>query len=129
MDRGRPAGRQEESEAEVSTPARGEVWLAGLNPTRGREQAGRRPVLVVSDDAFNAGPADLVIVLPITSTLRPIPSQVRLQPPEGGLKIESAVLCEAIRSISKDRLVSRWGSIGIERLKRIEDVLRILLRL
>jgi mRNA interferase MazF len=113
----------------VSSPARGEVWLADLHPTRGREQAGRRPVLVVSEDVFNAGPADLVIVLPITSTLRPIPSHVRLQSPEGGLKTESAVLCEAIRSISKDRLLSRWGTIGAERMKRIEDVLRILLRL
>ena len=113
----------------MSTPARGEVWLVDLDPTRGREQAGRRPVLVVSDDLFNAGPADLVIVLPITSTLRPVPSHVRLPPPEGGLKTESAVLCEAIRSISKDRLVRRWGAISTDRMKRIEDVLRILLRL
>jgi mRNA interferase MazF len=37
----------------VSAPARGEVWLADLNPTWGHEQAGRRPVLVVSDDLFN----------------------------------------------------------------------------
>jgi len=40
------------------------MWLADLDPTRGHEQAGRRPVLVVSDDIFNRGPADLVIILP-----------------------------------------------------------------
>jgi mRNA interferase MazF len=113
----------------VTAPARGEVWLADLNPTRGREQAGRRPVLVVSEDLFNQGPADLVIVLPITSTLRPIPSHLRISPPEGGLRVQSAVLCEAIRSISGDRLVSRWGRVSPGTMERVEDVLRILLRL
>ena len=113
----------------MTAPARGEVWLADLDPTRGREQAGLRPVLVMSDDLFNEGPADLVVVLPITSTVRRIPSHVRLSPPEGGLRTESAVLCEAIRSVSKQRLVRRWGTVGDARLAVVEDVLRILLRL
>lgn len=113
----------------MSAPARGDVWLADLDPTRGREQAGLRPVLVVSDDLFNAGPADLVVVLPITSTVRRIPSHVRLAPPDGGLRNESAALCDAIRSISKQRLVRRWGKVSDAKLATIEDVLRILLRL
>ncbi len=110
-------------------PGRGEVWLADLDPTRGHEQAGRRPVLIISDDDFNAGPADLVVVLPVTSTLRKIPSHVRLAPPEGGLKTPSAVLCEAIRSISKQRLLRRWGSVSPKKLLEIEDVVRILIGL
>jgi mRNA interferase MazF len=113
----------------VRAPARGDVWLANLNPTRGREQAGQRPVLMVSEDLFNSGPAELVIVVPITSTLRPIPSHVRLTPPEGGLKSESAALCEAVRSISKGRLARRLGSVSPERMALVEDALRILLRL
>jgi mRNA interferase MazF len=113
----------------MTPPARGEVWLADLNPTRGREQAGRRPVLVVSEDLFNRGPAGLVIVLPLTSTVRPIPSHVAVSPPEGGLKSETAILCEAIRSISTDRLIQRWGAVAPRTLTRIEDRLRILLRL
>ena len=67
-------------------PARGEVWLVDLNPTRGREQAGRRPVLVVSVDTFNRGPADLVVILPITSRQKGIASHVAIDPPEGGVK-------------------------------------------
>ena len=90
---------------------------------------GHRPALVVSDDVFNRGPADLVIVVPITSTLRPVPSHVRLAPPEGGLKVESAALCEAVRSISKARLVQRWGVVGLRSMSAVEDSLRILLRL
>ena len=42
-------------------PARGDVWLIDLNPTRGREQAGRRPALIVSVDEFNSGYAGLVV--------------------------------------------------------------------
>jgi mRNA interferase MazF len=109
--------------------SRGEVWLADLNPTRGHEQAGRRPVAVISEDRLNNGPAGLVVVLPVTSMIRPIPSHVVVAPPEGGLQVRSAVICEAIRSISTDRLVERWGRLGLKNLARIEDALRILLRL
>jgi len=55
--------------AETEPPRRGEVWLADLGPTRGHEQAGRRPVLIISDDIFNRGPADLVEVLERRSSL------------------------------------------------------------
>ena len=110
-------------------PRRGEVWLADLNPTRGREQAGQRPVVIVSDDTFNRGPAEFVIVLPVTSTIRGIPSHVVVAPPEGGMRNRSAILCEAIRSISVDRLVKRWGRLRPATLEHVEDCVRILLRL
>jgi mRNA interferase MazF len=113
----------------VILPGRGEVWLAALDPVRGHEQAGTRPVLIVSEDLFNRGPAGLVIALPITSRLRPIPSHVRIKPPEGGLTVESAILCDAVRSLSKERLVKRFGSVTKETMAAIEDRLRILLRL
>ena len=48
-------------------PSRGEIWGADLNPVRGHKQAGVRPCLVVSTDAFNHGPAELVMVAPITT--------------------------------------------------------------
>jgi len=113
----------------MTAPARGEVWLVDFNPTRGHEQAGRRPVLVVSEDLFNRGPARVVIALPMTSRLRPIPSHVRVSPPEGGLDKPTAILCEAIRSISTDRLLEKWGAVAPRTLSQVEDCLRILLRL
>jgi len=112
-----------------ANPARGEIWLADLNPVRGHEQAGKRPVLIVSVDLFNAGRADLVLVIPITSTMRSIPFHVVVHPPEGGLTNASALLCEAVRSISKDRLINRWGSITPATMTQVEDRLRILLDL
>lgn len=113
----------------MSAPIRGEVWLADLNPTRGHGQAGRRPVLVVSEDLFNRGPAGLAIVLPMTSTVRKVPSHVLVSPPEGGVKNRTAILCEGVRSVSTERLVVRWGAVGRETMAAVEDRLRILLRL
>ena len=73
-------------------PSRGQIWLADLNPTRGHEQAGQRPVLIVSTNVFNHGPADLVFVLPLTRTQRGIPLHIPVDPPEGGLTARSYVL-------------------------------------
>jgi len=61
--------------------------------------------------------------------VRGIPSQVEVVPPEGGLKVKSAVLCEGVRSISTDRLHSRWGQISPRTMAAVENVLRFLMRL
>ncbi len=61
-------------------PSRGEVWLVDLHPTRGHEQAGIRPGLVVSVDPFNHGPAGLVVFLPLTSIATRIPFHVEIPP-------------------------------------------------
>ena len=93
-------------------PARGEIWESDLNPSRGHEQGGTRPVLVVSVDPFNQGPSGLVIVVPLSTKDKKVRSQVPVEQGEGGLKIRSFVTCEAIRSISTDRLHSRWGTVS-----------------
>jgi mRNA interferase MazF len=109
--------------------ARGEVWMIDLNPTRGHEQAGKRPALVVSINQLNRGPANLVIVLPITSRPCGIPTHVPIDPPEGGLKKQSFALCEAVRSVSADRLAKRLGRVSSATMQAVEDRLRILLGL
>jgi|SRR5579885_2665995 mRNA interferase MazF len=110
-------------------PLRGDVWDANFNPTIGREQAGIRPALVVSVNGFNEGPAELVVVVPLTRTERRIRWHVRIAPPEGGLTAESFLQCENVRAISKARLKRRRGRVSHETLQQIEDRLRILLGL
>jgi mRNA interferase MazF len=111
-------------------PARGEIWPADLNPTRGHEQAGERPVLIISTNAFNRGPAELVCVLPITRTDRRVPLHVQVEPPEGGLSLRSFILCDAIRSVARERLGAQpWGVVSRETMQKVEDRLRILLEL
>jgi len=111
----------------MTGPARGEVWLVDLGATLGREQKGRRPALVVSHSLFNRGPAGLVVVVPMTGHLRPIPSHVRVKPPDSGLDRESSAMCEMVRSISRRRLVRRLGAVGDAALREVEEMLRTLL--
>lgn len=113
----------------ASAPARGEIWSARFDPIIGREPGGERPCLVLSDDRFNQSRAELVIVLPITRTERGIASHVRVAPSEGGLKDVSFIKCEDIRSISKQRLKTRWGKVSPQTLTAVEDRVRLLLKL
>ena len=111
------------------SPARGEIWLADLYPVLGHEQAGRRPVLVVSVDHYNQSRADLAVVLPVTSTNRHLPFHVTVVPPEGGLTNASCILCDGLRSISKQRFVRCWGRVSSATLAAVDERLRILLNL
>jgi mRNA interferase MazF len=110
-------------------PARGEVWDADLNPPRGHEQGGTRPTLVVSVDLFNQGASGLVIVIPISSKDKRVRSQVAIDPPDGGQDVRSFAKCEAVRSISVDRLIRRRGTLPPTVLSEVELRLRFLLGL
>ena len=107
----------------------GDIWYGDLDPTAGHEQAGRRPMLVVSPAAFNNSPLKLVLVLPITTNLRPLPSRVPLTPPEGEMTRPSMISCEGIRSVSHDRLERRVGTAGGATMEAVQDRLRILMNL
>src|SRR6185369_11041804 len=96
-------------------PARGELWLADLGSSAGHEQAGRRPVLVLSVDGFNQGKSGLIVVVPLTSKVaksQHIPAHIPINPPEGGLKTPSVILCDQVRTISKSRFGIHWGLVS-----------------
>jgi mRNA interferase MazF len=113
----------------MASPLRGEIWYADLNPPRGHEQAGRRPVLVVSTNQFNEGPADLVVILPLTSKDKGIPWRVAIPAQEAGLRSDSFIMCEAIRCIAKERFTKRSGEVTPEVLHEVDERMRILLEL
>ncbi len=113
----------------MSQPSRGEIWLVGLDPTKGREQAGMRPALIISVDQFNHGAAELVIAIPITSKAKGIPLHIEINQPEGGLTMMSFVKCEDVRSVSTSRLVKRLGKVSSQTIELVEDRLKILLGL
>ena len=99
-----------------------DVYLADLNPTVGREQFGKRPVLIISNDYENL--LDIVTIIPITS----LKNGRRIYPNELLLKDElekpSILLCQQIRTISKNRLIKRLTSIDNYIIrKKIVDVL------
>jgi mRNA interferase MazF len=115
--------------AAASSPGRGEVWLVDFDPTRGHEQAGRRPALVISTNSLNQSMAGLVVVLPLTSKDEKIRSHVRVDPPEAGLKVTSFVKCEDIRSVASERLSRRSGRVSAPTMRAVGETVRILLEL
>lgn len=113
----------------MNQPLRGEIWLTTLDPTIGREQAGTRPALIISDDLFNQGHSKLVVVLSITSKGKGIRSHVPVLPPEGGLSVPSFIKCEDVRSISIKRFGRRLGKVSLTTMDDVENRLRIILSL
>ena len=98
----------------------GEIWLFDPDPTKGNEIGKKvRPCLVISNNAWNKIPTGLVIVIPLTSVKKGISTHVQIAPPEGGLTVESFALCEQIRSISRERLVKKTGTVSNKVLKEI----------
>ncbi len=110
-------------------PSRGEIWLVDLNPTRGHEQSGVRPAIVVSVDTFNHGPAGLAVVLPVTSRGKGIALHVSVDPPEAGLTMRSFIKVEDVRPVAVERLTRRLGQVSRATMDQVEDRLRILLDL
>ncbi len=104
------------------------LFQADLDPTQGREQAGVRPVLVVSAERLNTL-YDVVMVVPITSRKneRPVRAgEVLLAAGIGGLRVDSFALCFQTRALDKQRLGRRYGQITVE---AVRDIIRDALAL
>jgi mRNA interferase MazF len=110
---------------------RGEVYDVRLDPLEGSEQGGTRPAVIISRDQLNAVLSTVVIV-PCT-TFRPgrrvFAAQALLQAPDGGLQIDSVVLGEQVRVVTKQRLGRRRGMLSSEALARVEQAVIIALDL
>lgn len=100
---------------------RGEIWIANLNPTRGSEQAGIRPVLIFQNDLLNKY-TTTVLAIPLTTNLKraSLPSGVLISKAEGGLSQDSVALCHQFRVIDKTRLKDKLGTVGQQTIATIE---------
>lgn len=108
---------------------RGEVWLTSLDQAQAAESSRARLAIIVSTNVFNNGPAELVIVLPLTTRKQGIPLHVKIQPPEGGSNRESYILCERIHCISRNRLIKKLGQVEESTMNSVDDKLAIILNL
>jgi mRNA interferase MazF len=99
-------------------PARGEVWWCEL------PEVGRRPVVVLSRDA--AIPRlRRALVGPCTTTIRGIPSEVLLEPPDDPIPRMSVVNLDSVESVSIGTLVERLGRLSDERMRQICGALEV----
>ena len=106
----------------------GEIWFANLNPTRGSEQSGFRPLVIISGNMLNEH-LNVVITCPLTTKIKNYKGNVVLQPGEANkLTQSSEILTFHIRSVSKERLVRKIGNISDGELAIIKQGLDDILR-
>jgi mRNA interferase MazF len=110
---------------------RGDVFMANLEPVQGSEQGGTRPIVVVSRDALNQF-SPVIVVCSITDAANKkkfYPSHVRVPAGAGGLTLNSIVICEQVRAISKNRLRRQIGKFDRQFMASINSALKITLDL
>ena len=96
---------------------RGDMFYADLSPVVGSEQGGIRPVLIIQNDVGNKH-RPTVIAAAITSQTgkNKLPTHIEIGSKENGLKADSVVLAEQIRTIDKSRLKEKIGHIDDENI-------------
>lgn len=106
----------------------GEIWTANLNPSKASEQAGFRPVVIISGNLLNEN-LNVVMTVPLTTKVKRYKGNPILVPDKHTrLKKESEMLVFHVRSISKDRLTGKVGVISKQDLnlamKTLNDILK-----
>ena len=118
--------------------SRGQIYFVTLDPTHGREQAGRRPVLVVSADAINRQPLVVTVIVgtDAKNVPRDYPTNVRATARETGLPRDTIFLCFQIRSLDHARFLepetnrpNLAGTMPPTRMADVERALKLVLRL
>ena len=111
-------------------PRRGEVWIVSFDPTLGAEIRKTRPALILQNNIANEY-SPVIIVAAITSKFDEhlYPTEVLIQPNEGGLDKYSVVQLSQIRSMNKQRLVNRLETLSEETMLSVEKALKISLGL
>lgn len=108
---------------------RGELHDLDLGQAAGHEPALLRPAVVVSIDAINNGPGELVVIVPVTSRSYGLRSHVELAPGRSGLDHVSYARCDQVRVVSTRRLISRRGDTSSDQLRAVDQALRFVLDL
>jgi len=106
-----------------------EIWFADLNPSKGSEQSGTRPVVVVSGDLLNKY-LNVVWIVPLTSKIKNYKGNPVLSPNEANkLSAKSEALVFHLQSATKDRLLRKVGVIEDNEFQRIKKTIDDIIRL
>ena len=105
-----------------------EIWYADLNPVKGKEQRGFRPMVIISGNVLNDY-TGIVIACPLTTKIKGYKGDIVLVPDKSnGLSETSEILIFQIRSISKERLIKKIGHITNKQLEELKQGLTDLLK-
>ena len=110
------------------TVRQGDIWMANLNPIKGSEQSGLRPVVILSGNMLNTI-TPVVFTAPLTTKIKRFKGNPVIQPDqENGLKQTSELLVFHFRSMSKERLTEKIGNVRMEVVNIAVNTLNDLLK-
>lgn len=110
-------------------PKRGEIYLVDLGENLDSEQSGLRPVLIISNDMGNFQ-GNIVVIVPLTTKNKNLPVHVPVSK-QYGVKIDSYILTEHIRSISKRRFFTKGnspvlvGMLTVKKMTQVEEAIKV----
>ena len=102
---------------------RGEIYLVSLDATRGREQRGQRPALVIQNDSGNEFSATTMVAVMSTQANAGYHFRVEVQPDEGGLREASTIMLDQIRTVDQTRLRDRLGKASPAVMEEVDRAL------
>lgn len=106
-------------------PKRGEIWLAKLDPTIGSEINKTRPVCIISNNINNEF-SPILTVVPITDVGRKVyPFEIELKAHQAGMKKDSKIQCQQIRSIDKQRVFNKLADLSADKIRSLERALAV----
>lgn len=111
---------------------RGQIYFVNLNPVEGREQAGQRPVLVLSIDEINVLPLVVTVIIGTkgANVKHDYKTNVRVAPEDSGLPLETVFLCFQVRSLDPGRFTQEpTGILSTSKMAEVEAAVRYCLGL
>lgn len=107
---------------------RGDIYRADLDPVVGSEQGGIRPVVIIQNNMGNLHSTTVIVAAVTTSAKKPhLPVHVAVSAEESGLRRDSVVLLEQVRTLEKSRLTKYLGSLSPDAMRRIDRALSLSL--
>ena len=111
---------------QMTYPKRGEIYLVSFDPTFGAEIQKTRPALVLQNDVANEySPITIVAAITFQFDGTLYPTEVAIEPPEGGIAVNSVVLLNQIHSIDKQRLIKRLGQLTAATMEQVDRAVQI----
>ena len=108
---------------------RGDIYTVDLEPVRGSEQGKVRPALVIQNDVGNRFSPTVIVAAITSSTFKQFDVTVLVKAPEGGLRNDSLILLNQIRSVDRSRLSRYWGRLSAQTMAQVDESIKISLGL
>jgi mRNA interferase MazF len=108
---------------------RGEIYWVDWTPSRGSEESGRRPSLIIQNDIGNKYSPTTIVAALTTAVEKPYPFMVRITAEESGLKKDSSVNLGAILTVDRTRLVSKCGTLRNRKMAEVDTAIKASLGL